>query len=106
LVGDNLTPVPCLRRSGYAQAGLSSWKRWQELINIDSWRGECKREGAKPPLKTFPPLKQTYFLSRAILPFERGIKGESLNGESLNGESLNGESLNGMSLDDETTKTE
>ena len=47
-------------------------------------------------LKGSPPLKQTYFLSRAILLFERGIKGESLNGESLNG----------VSLDDETSKTE
>ena len=42
-------------------------------------------------LKISPPLKQTYFLSHAILLFERGIKGES---------------LNGVSLDDETTKTE
>jgi hypothetical protein len=91
LVCDNLTPVPCLRRSGYAQAGLSSWKHGQELINIDSWRGECKREGASPPLKVSPPLKQTYFLSRAIRLFERGIKGES---------------LNGVSIDDGKTKTE
>jgi len=91
LICGNLTPVPCLRRSGYAQAGLSSWKHSQELINIDSWRGEFKREGAKPPLKISPPLKQTYFISRAILLFERGIKGES---------------LNGVRLDDETTKTE
>jgi len=57
-------------------------------------------------LKISPPLKQTYSLSHAVLLFERGIKGESLNGESLNGESLNGESLHGVSLDDETTKTE
>jgi len=75
---------------------LSSWKHWQELININSWRGECKREGASPPLKVSPPLKQTYFLSHAIRLFERGFKGVSLNGESLNGVSLN----------DETTKTE
>jgi len=73
------------------ERGLSSWKHGQELINNDSWRGECKREGASPPLKISPPLKQTYFLSRAILLFERGIKGVS---------------LNGVSLDDETTKTE
>jgi len=52
-------------------------------------------------LKISPPLKQTYSLSHAVLLFERGIKGESLNGESLNGESLHG-----VSLDDETTKTE
>jgi len=42
-------------------------------------------------LKVSPLLKQTYFLSRSILLFERGIKGVS---------------LNGVSLDDETNKTE
>jgi hypothetical protein len=53
--------------------------------------GSVRERGAKPPLKVSPPLKQNYFLSCAILPFERGIKGES---------------MNGVSLDDEKNKTE
>ena len=63
LVCDNLTLVP-------SPAHFNGQTR-----GFFGWRGECKREGASPPLKTSPPLKQTYFLSHAILLFERGIKG-------------------------------
>jgi len=53
-------------------------KRLTKFLSLDG-RGqvrvvieECRREGAKPPPKISPPLKQIYFLSRAMLLFERG----------------------------------
>jgi hypothetical protein len=44
---------------------------------IIGWRGVYKREGALPPLKFSPPLKQIDILSLVLLLFERGIKGVS-----------------------------
>jgi hypothetical protein len=41
------------------------------------------REGAEPPLKFFPPLKQTEVLILNINQFERGIKGVSMKEKSI-----------------------
>jgi hypothetical protein len=44
LLVDNLTPCP------------SPARNTGKTTDIDSWRGEYRREGAKPPLKFYPLL--------------------------------------------------
>ena len=50
----------------------------KETTDIDGWRWEFRREGASPPLKFFPPFKQTYNRVLKINLFERGSKGENI----------------------------
>jgi hypothetical protein len=44
---------------------------------VGFFTGECAARGAKPPLKYFPPLKQSIYRAQLSNLFERGIKGVS-----------------------------
>jgi hypothetical protein len=60
---------------------LSSQRPWRDRRNFDGWRGEFGREGAPPPLKFSPPLKQNNIKSMKIDQFERGTKGVSISNQ-------------------------
>jgi hypothetical protein len=67
VVGDSLTPLSPLQP-----------ETWRGHHRFFGWRGELRREGAKPPLIFSPPLKQTDFALLNTNLFERGIKGVSI----------------------------